>query len=229
MGFGETVRRWSQLGKDDREPETCITATLVFLAASFGHDDPGVDDVVGWLLTQQLADGGWNCESIRSGSTHGSFHTTISVLEALHAYERAGGEATVGPAMGVGRESLDHRLYRSHRTGEIVDPAFARFLFPPQWHFDVVRGLEHFVAAGAQVDERLSDGIDEVRRRQRRDGTWPTFVAISGAATGSDRAPRSESLVDAAGAPGPGVAGTGSPCERTRSASRAGSGLGRRS
>ena len=169
------------LAKTIREPETCITAMLVFLAASFGHDDPGVDDVVGWLLTEQLADGGWNCESIRSGSTHGSFHTTISVLEALHAYELAGGEVTVGSAMGFGREFfLDHRLYRSHRTGEIVDPAFARFPFPPQWHFDVVRGLEHFVAAGAPVDERLSDGIDEVRRRRRRDGTWPTFSPYPG-------------------------------------------------
>ena len=34
------------------------------------------------LLAEQQADGGWNCEAER-GSTRGSFHTTICVLEVL--------------------------------------------------------------------------------------------------------------------------------------------------
>jgi hypothetical protein len=169
------------LAKTIREPETCITAMLVLLAASFGHDDPRVDTVVAWLLAQQLHDGGWNCESIRSGSTHGSFHTTISVLEALHAYEHHRGEVPVAAAMTVGRDFfLKHRLYRSHRTGDIVDPAFTRFPFPPQWHFDIVRGLEHFIAADAPVDDRLGDAIDEIRRTRRNDGTWPAFARYPG-------------------------------------------------
>lgn len=66
----------------------------------------------------------------------------------------------------------DHRLYRSHRTGAVVDPAFTRFPFPPQWHFDIVRGLEHFRAAGAARHPRLADAIDVVRRAQRKNGTW---------------------------------------------------------
>ena len=41
-----------------------------------------------WLLTRQMPDGGWNCEDWR-GATHGSFHTTISVLEGLEAYRLA--------------------------------------------------------------------------------------------------------------------------------------------
>ena len=169
------------LAKTIREPETCITAMLVLLAASFGHDDPRVDNVAEWLLAQQLDDGGWNCESIRSGSTHGSFHTTITVLEALQAYEHNRGEVSVAAAMYVGRDFfLKHRLYRSHRTGDIVDPAFTRFPFPPQWHFDIVRGLEHFIAAGAPCDDRLGDAIDEIRRTRRSDGRWPTFASYPG-------------------------------------------------
>ncbi len=169
------------LAKTIREPETCITGMLVLLAASFGHDDPRVDTVVEWLLDQQLDDGGWNCESIRNGSTHGSFHTTITVLEALHAYEHHQGDVDVAAAMSGGREFfLEHRLDRSHRTGAIVDPTFARFPFPPQWHFDIVRGLEHFVAAGAPVDERLGDAIDEIRHTRRKDGTWPVFARYTG-------------------------------------------------
>lgn len=169
------------LAKTIRQPETCITAMLVFLAAAFGHDDDRVDSVVEWLLVQQLDDGGWNCETIRSGSVHGSFHTTISVLEALDAYRRAQGEVAVDGALVGGRDFfLAHRLYRSHRTGDIVDPVFARFPFPPQWHFDVMRGLEHLIATDATRDPRLGDAIDEILRTRRRDGRWPTFARYPG-------------------------------------------------
>ena len=169
------------LAKTIREPETCITAMLLLLAVSFGHDDPRVDTVVAWLLDQQLEDGGWNCESIRSGSTHGSFHTSIMVLEALRAHEHHRGGVALDAAMNSGRDFfLDHRLYRSHRTGDIVDPALTRFPFPPRWHFDIVRGLEHFIASGAPADDRLGDAVDEIRRRGRIDGTWPTYARYPG-------------------------------------------------
>jgi hypothetical protein len=162
------------LAKSIREPETCITGMLVFLSSAFGHRDPRTEPTVEWLLREQLADGGWNCESIRRGSSHGSFHTSITVLEALLAYERAGGAVPVGPAMVAGREFLlAHRLYRSHRSGAVADPAFLRFPFPPQWHFDVLRGLEHFRAAEARPDERLGDAVEVVEQARSRDGTWP--------------------------------------------------------
>jgi hypothetical protein len=165
------------LVKTVREPETCITGMLVLLAASLGHDDDRVAPTAEWLLGQQLPDGGWNCESIRRGSTHGSFHTTITVLEALDALARAGAAAAppaTSAALARGREFLlAHRLYRSHRTGEIADPALLRCTFPPQWHYDVLRGLEHFHAAGAPRDPRLDDAIGVVRRARRADGRWP--------------------------------------------------------
>ncbi len=167
--------------KSIREPETCITGMLVLLAAAFGHQDSRVDPTVEWLVREQLADGGWNCESIRRGSTHGSFHTSITVLEALSAYERGGGSVPVAAAMAAGRAFfLDHRLYRSHRTGEVVDRAFARFPFPPQWHFDVMRGLEHFRAVGADRDGRLEEAVAEVRRTRRADGKWPMYRPYPG-------------------------------------------------
>ncbi len=162
------------LAKTIRQPETCITAMLVLLARSFGHDDPRVDRAVQWLLDQQLADGGWNCETVRCGSQHGSFHTTISTLDALHRYETTGGGLPVSDAAQRGRAFFcDHHLYRSHRTGAVVDPAFTKFPFPPQWHFDIVRGLEHFRTADAERDPRLADAIDVIRQRRRTDRTWP--------------------------------------------------------
>jgi hypothetical protein len=117
---------------------------------------------------------GWNCETVRCGSRRGSFHTTISTLDALHRYETSGGALPVAGAARRGRSFFCyHRLYRSHRTGAVVNPVLTRFPFPPQWHFDIVRGLEHFRAAGAARDPRLADAIDVVRRARRTDGTWP--------------------------------------------------------
>lgn len=162
-------------------PEVCITAMLVLLACSFGLEDDRIEESVEWLLRNQLADGGWNCRSIRDGSTHGSFHSSISTLDALRAYVAAGRVIDVGPAMRTGEEFfLAHRLYRSHLTGEVANPAFTRFPFPPQWHFDVLRGLEHFRAVNSPRDPRLADAVEVVRDARMNDGRWRGHRRYSG-------------------------------------------------
>ena len=169
------------LAKTIDEPETCISGMLVKLASVFGVDDDRVDSTVDWLIGQQLLDGGWNCESVRSGAKHGSVHTTISVLEGLMAYGEASRSTPVAEAMDAGAEFfLDHRLYRSHRTGEVMNDAFKRFPFPPQWHFDIMRGLEFFRSIGARPDERLVDAIDVIREGRRREGTWSKHQTYPG-------------------------------------------------
>jgi hypothetical protein len=169
--------RWAQALYSPKWTST----TYSLLASSFGLHDDQLDPTVRWLLDQQLADGGWNCESIRSGSRHGSFNTSISALDALLEYQQSGGGLAVSDSMDRGRRFfLDHRLYRAHRTGELVNPAFTRFPFPPQWHFDVLRGLEHFRAAGAAADPPLGEAVEVVRRARRADGTWPVHRAYPG-------------------------------------------------
>src|SRR5207302_971820 len=58
------------------EVEPCINGKVVALGAYFGQDVHGIVDR---LLGEQMSDGGWNCER-ESGSTRGSFHSTIDVL-----------------------------------------------------------------------------------------------------------------------------------------------------
>ncbi|WP_370324706.1 hypothetical protein [Euzebya sp.] len=162
------------LAKTVRYPEVCMTALVLRTTADCGVQDERLGPLRTWLLDQQLGDGGWNCETIRTHSTHGSFDTSILVLEALHAWESARGpDPEVARAAERGREFFAaHRLYCSHRTGEVVDPAYERIVFPPGWHHDLLRGLEHFASAGAPVDDRLADAVALLRSRRRPDGTW---------------------------------------------------------
>ena len=83
------------------EVEPCINGRVVAVGSYFGQDGQGIVDR---LLGEQMSDGGWNCEQER-GSTRGSFHTTICVLEGLLEYERATGSSpavTGGPRAGTG-------------------------------------------------------------------------------------------------------------------------------
>jgi hypothetical protein len=48
-----------------------------------------------------------------------------------------------------------------------------RFSFPPRWYYDVLRALDYFCDVAAPYDERLEDALELVRRKRRRDGTWP--------------------------------------------------------
>src|SRR3989475_6247529 len=121
-----------------------------------------------------MPDGGWNCRR-PDGATHASVHTTISVLEGLRLYQLHRGRESpkLRAAQGRGREFLlVHRLFRSHRTGQIIKPAFTRFAFPPRWHYDILRALDYFQAVNAPCNPRLAEAIAMVRSSQCRDGRW---------------------------------------------------------
>jgi hypothetical protein len=129
-----------------------------------------------------MADGGWNCEWVK-GATHSSFHTTISVLEGLAEYRLTypGQGAHTLPACEQAHEFLmQHRLYHSHQTGQVVDPAMTRMNFPPRWKYDFIRVLDYFQWVGVQHDERMNDAIDLLHDKQKADERWPAYSPYSG-------------------------------------------------
>jgi hypothetical protein len=152
------------------EVEPCINGRVVALGACFGQRS---DRLVDRLLSEQLEDGGWNCEAER-GSVRSSFHTTICVLEGLLAFEQAFGPASaIADARHRAHEYLlERRLLRRLSTGEIVDPAWTRFAFPPLWHYDVLRALDYLRAEGLQPDARVDEAVAAVRDRRQADGRW---------------------------------------------------------
>lgn len=154
--------------------ETCITGFVLALLTHFGIPSPRTEEIVDYLLREQMPDGGWNCLRYR-GATHSSFHTTINVLEGLRGYAKGRVERAreVEVAEARAREFfLRHALYRSHRTGNVVKAAFTRFSFPPRWHHDVLRTLDYFRESRAAYDPRLEDPVGVILRKRRKNGTW---------------------------------------------------------
>jgi len=162
--------------------ETCISGMVLSILTYFECDENRLDTIADHLLEQQMPDGGWNCRR-RFGATHASVHTTINALEGLRRYEVHRGRKVraVRAAQRRGREFLlVHRLFRSHRTGEIIKPVFTHFSFPPRWHYDILRALDYFQAVNAPRDRRLAEAIDIVRRGRREDGRWPLQHSYKG-------------------------------------------------
>jgi hypothetical protein len=159
------------------ETEPCINGRILAVGAYFKEPNHAL---ARQLLRQQLEDGGWNCEAVepsakRPLSRRSSFHTTICVLEGLLAYEQAGRKsAAVTKARRMAEEYLlDRRMFRSFRTGEVIDERWLRFSFPTFWHYDVLRGLEYLRNAGIQPDGRVKEAIEIVIKRRHQNGRWP--------------------------------------------------------
>ena len=161
--------------------ETCITGMVLSLLAYFRFPDARVDALVGHLLDQQMPDHGWNCRSYL-GDTHPSFHTTILVLEGLWEYEKAYGERPdIQDARSRAHEFLWlHRLYRSHRTGEVFDKKMTMLPFPPRWRYDVLRALDYFQDCRAPRDHRMAAAVDLLKRKQKADKRWQLNAGMSG-------------------------------------------------
>jgi hypothetical protein len=152
------------------EVEPCINGRVVAIGSYFGQD---VQSIVDRLLGEQMADGGWNCEQ-ENGSTRGSFHTTINVLEGLLEHERATGST---PALTAARERgqeylLERRMLRRLSTGEVINPTWTQFSYPPGYHYDVLRGLDYLRSARVVPDERVAEAIGIVESKRDSDGRW---------------------------------------------------------
>jgi hypothetical protein len=164
--------RWEHAGQRyfDGEVEPCINGRTIETGAYFGVD---VAPLVERILGERLPDGGWNCEA-EYGSVRSSFHTTITVLDGLLAFERAtGGSAEVRQARHSGEEYLLERgLFRRKSTGEVADAAYLDFAFPYYWHHDVLRALDYFSRSGTKPDPRLAEAVEIVRSKRQPDGRW---------------------------------------------------------
>ncbi|HEU5100311.1 MAG TPA: hypothetical protein VFU22_14885 [Roseiflexaceae bacterium] len=167
------------------ECDRCIVGMVLQLAVYFGVGDERVEVIVDNLLVEAMPDGGWNCRRHRRPYPHhSSFHTTFNVLDGLREYIELASGARRDEALAAERSAIElmlqHRLYKSDKTGELIHKNFTMLSFPYRWHYDLLRGLEYFARAGAPRDSRAQDAIDVLKQRRLADGRWPVQHKYSG-------------------------------------------------
>jgi hypothetical protein len=152
------------------ETEPCINGRILGIGSYFKKPNEALAEQ---LLGEQLADGGWNCEAPKSRRS--SFHTTICVLEGLLDYERAGRKKAAVTKSRKRAENylLERRMFRSLRTGKVIQKRWLRFSYPTFWHYDVLRGLDYLRNAGIKPDSRVEEAIEVVMKRSHQNGRWP--------------------------------------------------------
>ena len=159
------------------QSDVCVTGMFLNVASYFGAEERALHSLVDFVLSQQLDDGGFNCQYNRSGAVHSSLHSTLSVIEGINEYGKNGCTYRLGAlqkAEGESREFiLRHRLFRSDHTGRVIDEKMLRLSYPSRWRYDILRALDYFRDAGVVWDERMEDAITVLLKKRRSDGTWP--------------------------------------------------------
>jgi hypothetical protein len=164
--------------------DACICGMFLNYASYFKTDENDLKSVVDFILSQQLKDGGFNCHLNRTGATHSSLHTTISVLEGFLEYSQRGYTYRLSELKKAGKEAeefvLEHRLYKSSRTGETIDQKMLMLSYPSRWRYDILRALDYFQFAGVESDNRMTDALEVLIKKQRTDKKWPLQAKHSG-------------------------------------------------
>ena len=167
-----------------RKSDVCVNGMVLNYTCYFGAPADDLRSIVDFLLSEHMADGGFNCRSNRSGAHHSSLHSTLSVLEGIHEYTENGYLYRLDELQEAALQSSDfillHRFYKSDRSGDIIDKRFLRFPYPPRWYYNILRALDHFRSAGAPYDGRMQDALDVVEGKRGKTGLWRREAAIPG-------------------------------------------------
>jgi len=134
--------------------------------------DPRVGLLAESLVRWQWPDGGWNCD-VRASGRRSSFHESLAPAWGLFEYWRATGESAAREAAFRAAEPfLEHRLFRSLRTGEVIRRDWLTLHYPPYWHYDILQALLVLSRMRLTGDPRCADALDVLERRRRPDGRW---------------------------------------------------------
>lgn len=159
-----------------RKSDVCVNGMLLNIAAYFQAKETDLQSVVDFLLSERVADGGFNCRSNRQGCVHSSLHSTISVAEGIWEYQRNGYTYRLPELLDAAATSqefmLMHRLFKSDKTGLVIDPKMTALPYPSRWKYDILRALDYFQKAGTPYDDRMQDALDLLLSKRTPDGRW---------------------------------------------------------
>lgn len=136
------------------------------------QDDPRVKYLARSLIEWQWEDGGWNCDK-NPRAHHSSFYESLAPLWGLIEYYRVTQDEECVPAIERAAELfLRHRLFRSERTGNVINDAWLKLHYPIYWHYDILQALVILARAGKVRDSRCDEALDIIESKRGKDGCW---------------------------------------------------------
>ncbi len=75
---------------------------------------------------------------------------------------------------------LQHQLFLSHRTGQIISKDFLKLTYPSRWKYDILRAMDYFQYAGIEWDIRMKATINLLSKKRNKEGTWNMQAAHPG-------------------------------------------------
>ena len=174
-----------QLGPStSQHSDICVNGMFLNYAAYFKTPEKKLKPIIDSIIAEIMPDGGFNCRTTRSGAKHSSLHSTISVLEGLTEFQKAGysyKEKEISNAIKTSIEFiLTHRLFISDRTGQIIDKNFLKLTYPCRWKYDILRAMDYFQYAGIKWDNRMTEALAYLNKRRNEDSTWNMQAAHPG-------------------------------------------------
>ncbi|MCA6381231.1 MAG: hypothetical protein IM606_16750 [Cytophagales bacterium] len=156
--------------------DVCVNGMVLNYASYFQINKEFLTSVVDFLLAEKMDDGGFNCQSNRTGATHSSLHTTLSVLEGILEFQKNGYTYRLRELLKAKKEShefiLMHQLFRSDKTGEVIDPNFLKLAYPGRWRYDILKAMDYFQSARVSYDKRMDEALEVILRKRTEDRLW---------------------------------------------------------
>ena len=160
----------------DQKCDVCLNGMFLNYASYFKIEEKYLKSIIDFILAQRMSDGGFNCRFNRFGAKHSSLHSTLSVLEGITEYENNGYTYRLKELLKAKKSSiefiLEHRLFKSDKTGEIIDKKMLTLSYPSRWRYDILRALDYFQYAKVNYDERIQDAIEVLVKKRTNDNVW---------------------------------------------------------
>jgi len=174
-----------QLGPSTFEhSDVCVNGMFLNYASYFKTDEQKLHSIIDSIMGEIMPDGGFNCMTKRSGATHSSLHTTLSVLEGIIEFLKAGYTYRI-TELQKARENAEefillHQLFLSDRTGKIIRKEFLKIPYPCRWKYDILRALDYFQYSGRKWDNRMEAAMNVIQKKRKTDGRWSLQAAHPG-------------------------------------------------
>lgn len=146
--------------------EVCVTGMATRALIRFGYiEHPAVQRSIDWIVSVQLADGGWNDAPARKG--------TLDAWECLSALAEVPVSMRNEEVSNAIRRGAEFYLKRNlMNEGRRVYAPWFKIHYPNHYYYDILVGLRLLAKLGYGKDARLAPALRWLRKKRASDGTW---------------------------------------------------------